>query len=216
VPTAHERRGSPPAVRSVHAGRGSAPAVPAFARTLAALAAFGALLGLGASVSLPGCGTDATGVEACRDIETARCKAAAACGYTADQVTVCTEFYRDQCLHGLENSGYEPSASEVEACVAAVNQVRACAEGGKATMTDCPEAALVPGADASVTPCAILTDKAHLLAACAFASAPPDAGTPADGGDGSGGAGGAGGAGGGTTTTSTTAGTGGAGGSGGS
>jgi hypothetical protein len=169
--------------------------VPSYPHTLAALAALGALLGVAASLSLPACGTDAAGVEACREIETARCEAAAACGYTAEQITICKDFYKDQCLHGIENAGYEPSTSDIEACVAAVNQVRACAERGAGTMVDCPEAALLPGSDASLTPCVILTDKVHLLTACAFVSAPTDAGTPTtDGGDG--GAGGAGGQGG--------------------
>lgn len=191
--------------------------MPSYAQTLAALAAAGALLGSAASLSLPGCGTDASGVEACRQIETARCEAAAACGYTSEQVTLCKEFYRDQCLHGIENADYEPSASDVEGCIAAVNQVRACAERGVGTMVDCPEAPLTPGSAASLTPCAILTDKAHLLAACAFVSTPADAGTPGtDGGGGAGGSGGSGGHGGsgGAATTIATTGTGGAGGAG--
>lgn len=178
----------------------------------------GALAGLGAGAIVPGCGTDAKGVDACRRIETARCEAAVACGYTADQITTCKDFYRDQCLHGLQNP-QEPSTTDVDACVAAIGQARVCAERQAASMAECAEAPLAPGADASaLTPCAIITDQAHQLAACAFVVMPTDAGAGTDGGgtDGAGSTGdGAGGTGGGAGGTSGGApGTGGAGGAG--
>jgi hypothetical protein len=169
--------------------------VPWRLRDLAALAAAGALAALVPAVAAPGCGTDAAGIDACRQIETARCEAAAACGYTEAQVKTCIEFYRDQCLHGLENTSREPSTAEIDACVAAVQQVRACAERQAAAMADCPEAPLIPGANSAIAPCGILTDQVHLLAACAFVTKPVDTG--AGGSAGSAGGGGAGGDGGG-------------------
>jgi hypothetical protein len=184
--------------------------VPWRPRDLAALAVAGALAALVPAVAAPGCGTDAVGIDACRQIETARCEAAAACGYTEAQVKTCIEFYRDQCLHGLENTTREPSTAEIDACVAAVKQVRACAERQAATMADCPEAPLAPGADSAIAPCGILTDQVHLLAACTFVTKPVDTG--AGGSSGSAGGGGNGGGGGGGNGGS---GNGGAGGNGG-
>jgi len=152
-------------------------------RSIALLTAVGALAGLGAGAIVPGCGTDAVGVDACRRIETARCEAAVACGYTADQVTTCKDFYRDQCLHGLQNNEWEPSTADVDACVAAIGQVRVCAERQAASMAECAEAPLAPGVDGSaLTPCAILTDQAHRLDKCDFVVMPADAGPGTDGG----------------------------------
>jgi hypothetical protein len=69
----------------------------------------------------PGCGTDATGVEACRTIETVRCQEAAGCGikldtpvHVGDDVQACIRFYHDACLHGLESG--DPGPAKVTAC----------------------------------------------------------------------------------------------------
>ncbi len=129
------------------------------------------------------CGSDAVGVEACRSIETARCEAATACGFTDEKVQSCTLFYRDQCLHGIENADAGPPATEVvDACIAAVDATAACAKAGAKTLDGCAGAKLLATADPTLTPCKVLLEKVDLLAACAFATAPPapDAGVTPD------------------------------------
>jgi hypothetical protein len=82
-----------------------------------------------------GCGTDAVGVQACRQIQEARCQQAPACGIAlqppyhgnGSDVDACIRFYNDQCLHGLA-SGADPGQIAVNKCVAAIN--RAPAAGG--------------------------------------------------------------------------------------
>lgn len=71
------------------------------------------------------CGSDATGIDACRQIETARCQAAPACGINlstppavSDNVDGCISFYKDACLHGLEVS--DPGTPAVSACIKAI------------------------------------------------------------------------------------------------
>lgn len=85
-----------------------------------ALAAFAPLLA-------GGCGTDAYGVGDCKQIEEARCRAAAKCpeiplgniNYTSGSaVDACIRFYDVACLHGLEVP--DPGAPSVAACVAAI------------------------------------------------------------------------------------------------
>ena len=128
------------------------------------------------------CGSDAVGVDACRSIETARCEAAPACGFTAEQVQSCTLFYRDECLHGIENADAgAPAQDVVDGCIAAVNATAACATAGAKSIEGCAGAKLLSTADPTLTPCKVLLEKVDLLAACAFATAPPmpDAGTDA-------------------------------------
>ncbi|WP_437664106.1 hypothetical protein [Sorangium sp. So ce1182] len=204
-------------------------AVLSAARRSSAPWAAAALLGLGAVIlAAQSCGSDAVGVDACRQIERARCEAAAVCpewvGTAAadEQVKTCVEFYWDHCLHGIEkarittNAGVvqaapEPTDAEVQACIAAIGAARDCASSKVASIAECPAAPPAEGEDASVSPCVVITQKAHVLEACAFVVQPAEApdGGGADGdGAGGGGAGGSGGAGG--------TGSGGAGGSGGS
>lgn len=161
-------------------------------------------LGLGAAVApalLPlGCGPEAVGVESCRKIESARCDAAAACGFDEGKIADCKLLYADQCLHGMENSAYRPTETDTEACIAAVTEAGNCAANGVTKMSACPAAPLIPGL-LDRSPCDIVLVRAHELAACNFAEAEPDAGTVTDsgtGGTGTGGAGGTGGTGGGT------------------
>ncbi len=75
-----------------------------------------------------GCGTKAVGIADCREIEEARCEAAAHCGeqIPVDDVEACKRFYRDQCLHGLVTEK-DPSSSAVRACVTAIAQAGECA-----------------------------------------------------------------------------------------
>jgi hypothetical protein len=107
------------------------------------------------------CGSDATGIDACRQIETARCQAAAACGIdlgtppaVSDSVDGCISFYKDACLHGLEVS--DPGTPAVAACIKAIEDVDA---GSHCLTVKFPQTApdcswLTPppaGSDASVT-----------------------------------------------------------------
>ncbi len=120
------------------------------------------------------CGSDAVGVDACRTIETARCNAATACGFADDKVQSCTLFYRDQCLDGVENADAgTPVTATIDACVAAVNATATCAKAGAKTIQGCAGAALIAGADTTLTPCVVLQEKVDLLAACNFASLVP-------------------------------------------
>lgn len=93
------------------------------ASLLATLPAFALLVGLVGSTA---CGTDAVGVDACREIEAARCKRAAECGLpldsprpATDPAAACERFYVDACLHGIQ-SGVEPTVPQRKACVDAV------------------------------------------------------------------------------------------------
>lgn len=71
------------------------------------------------------CGTDATGIETCRKVETARCEAAPACNvslasppHPSGDVQGCIDFYHDACLHGLEVD--DPGGPSADACVKAI------------------------------------------------------------------------------------------------
>ncbi|WP_437603517.1 hypothetical protein [Sorangium sp. So ce590] len=198
----------------------SALAVLSAARRSSATWAVAGVLGLGAvTLATQSCGNDAVGVDACRQIEAARCEAAAACpewvgSADADErVKTCVEFYWDQCLHGIENDGTggdnraaaEPTDGQVKACVDAVGAARKCAGDKVASMAECPAAPLAEGVDGAISPCEVITEKAHELAACAFVVAP----TGGSGGAGEGGGGSASGTGGASGTSG--AGTGGAG-----
>jgi hypothetical protein len=102
--------------------------------------ALGAVLG-GALAPALACGTDAVGVDACKQVEAARCRAATACGvaleppYTTSGTDVdeCIRFYDVACLHGLA-SGSDPGAAAVNACVAAING-HPCNAGGPNLVT---------------------------------------------------------------------------------
>jgi hypothetical protein len=90
-------------------------------RVLAALA----LLGVGV-VAANGCGTGAVDVDACKQIEGARCRQAPACGialqppYSTNDgdVDACIRFYDVACLKGLAVN--DPGPAAVNACVAAI------------------------------------------------------------------------------------------------
>jgi hypothetical protein len=157
---------------------------------LLALAWLPVLAGAGLPFALApaGCGTDAVGIEACRQIQTARCNALQQCvfdvetkeRYSADQAKACTDFYRDQCLVGIENDTKEPTDATIKGCVAAVNAVSECAKQGVATLSDCGVALVEPADATKFAPCDIITSGAELLSACAFVVRPADAGTPID------------------------------------
>jgi len=84
-------------------------------------------LALAALSSIAACGTDAVGVETCRQIEQARCQQAPACGIALDtpnhvsgsDVSACIRYYDDACLHGLAN-GSDPGPHQTGLCVSAI------------------------------------------------------------------------------------------------
>ena len=147
-----------------------------------------------------GCGTDAVGVDACRQIETARCQAAPACTgdedtfaiRTEEQVRNCITLYKDHCLHGIENvEDGEPDQGDVDRCVAAIEATAACKKNGIGTMAECGDVVYV-GGDAAATPCQVLHNP-ETLEACVFILAKGEDGdtTSATSTSGSGGGGGA-------------------------
>ena len=101
----------------------------------AGLAAFAAV-SLFLLAGNPGCGTDAKGVDDCREIERARCDAAYACGQVSD-LDQCRRFYRDHCLHGLAVT--PPPHGRVEACVSTIQKASACVKraGAGVSLADC-------------------------------------------------------------------------------
>ncbi len=150
-----------------------------YLRSLSAalLSAFGSF----SLVTASGCGTAAVGIDDCRDIEKARCRASKACG-TVDDVPACERYVRDHCLHGL--AGKPPGATAVAACTSVIEAAGRCAE-------DDPEIALAdcePGVTASGrglrTACDVVA-RPERTRECAFLAELPD-----DDDDGSGGAGG--------------------------
>jgi hypothetical protein len=79
-----------------------------------------------AGAALGACGNDAVGVDACKQIESARCRQAPACGISLEppfhtaggDVDGCIRAYQTACLHGLAVGN--PGSSAVNACVAAI------------------------------------------------------------------------------------------------
>lgn len=153
-------------------------------RTLILLAA---IPSVGLAVA-PGCGTNAVGVEACRDIERARCRAGQGCdALDIEDVAACERFYRDQCLHGLAVKE-APSKRLVKSCVAAIEQAGACVTTDPTQPLDaCPGEDLASGFDATriSSVCDAIVSPERLVA-CSFlleGDAPPTTGgTPGTGG----------------------------------
>lgn len=126
-----------------------------------------------ALVSAEGCGTDAKGVDDCRDIEEARCAAAKNCGTVTD-VDECQRFYRDQCLHGLAVS--LPTSMQLKACVATINGAGMCAMGDAATnLRDC-DPSVTGSAPGAKTACDLVANP-ELASECSFLAPDADAGT---------------------------------------
>jgi len=144
------------------------PSFQVFRRTRGVFVAALSALGSFALASSPGCGTDAHGVEDCREIETARCAAAVPCGIVTDQPR-CENYYRDHCLHGLP--GNQPQQATVDLCVNAINLLGACAKrtGAATELKDCESG--IETHDAT-TACEVIQfpEKAY---ACSFLSATP-------------------------------------------
>ncbi len=186
-------------------------------RLLGRLLLVAAVAALPAAIALASCGTDAEGIDACRQIEETRCDLAPTCSPGFD-VQSCILFYRDECLVGLQNNtiGEPDEATVIQPCITALDEVAACASGaGSVDGGDggCPGLGILVEMDAScpapdggtieITPCNVLLNCPQVLYACAFVAGVPsaDAGDGGDGGDASFGVGGGTGV---TATTSTT------------
>jgi hypothetical protein len=147
-----------------------------------------AFAALPVALAVASCGTDAVGVDACRQIEDARCTLAAQCspGFDSDR---CQRFYRDACLAGIQNpdagAGFDPNML-AQPCVDAINALGPClADGG----AGCTPPQLVPDPTCPggnpMNACDILMKCPEVLTYCSFIAAPPtlEAGTATDSGD---------------------------------
>ncbi len=120
------------------------------------------------------CGTSALGVDDCRQIEQARCRAEASCVDSngtplIEDVPACERYYRDHCLHGLAVK--PPANASVSACVKVIEAAGHCAQGDPAiALKDCTNVTTVqPGLTHA---CDVVTHP-ELATECAFLS--PDA-----------------------------------------
>lgn len=132
-------------------------------------------------VTASGCGTNAIGVDDCRDIEQARCEASVPCGFV-DDVKACRRYYRDHCLHGLLT---KPSAGAVAECVRVIDAAGQCASAdAEAGLSDCDPA--VTEANGKLRSACDVVAHPEFASECAFLlDEPPDTGTggqPATGG----------------------------------
>lgn len=119
-----------------------------------------------------GCGSDAVAVEACRDIEQARCEAGRHCGLV-DDVDRCKRFYRDHCLHGLKTDK-TPGDPQVDECVAAIKLAGKCASEGVELLAECTD--WKSGTELT-TPCDVVRTP-EKIELCDFLGATVDAGRP--------------------------------------
>lgn len=151
---------------------------------------------IGSGFGLPACDTGAVGVDSCRNIEYARCEAAAQCPdmFALKSVDACKRFYRDHCLHGLP-LGSDPGPGIVNPCVTAINALGSCASQNEGTLgAQCDQRYKQPytGTD---TVCELIQNPQD-IPACSFlvSSSSADASVSAGGAAGTGGAAGSGGA----------------------
>ena len=91
------------------------------------IATLSVVSGLAGAIGGAACGTDAVGIDACCEIEAARCRRAVECGLpldyprpAGDPTAACERFYLDACLHGIQ-SGVEPTLPQRKSCVDAVS-----------------------------------------------------------------------------------------------
>lgn len=153
--------------------------------------------------AIASCGTDAQNIDACKQIEGARCEVAPSCSAGFD-VDACKRFYNEACLVGTGNVDAGDVSALVGPCVAAL---KACAAPDAGAALGCPGQAFAAG-DAGITctdsdgrtieptACNILMHCPETLAACAWvqkpASTDTDAGAEAGADAGTGGSGGGG------------------------
>jgi hypothetical protein len=98
-------------------------------------------------VTASSCGTSAVGVDECRDIEQARCRANAYCldargNPLIEDVPACERYYRDHCLHGL--AAKPPAGASVAACLDVIEAAGRCAKSDPEAALDCTETASSP------------------------------------------------------------------------
>ena len=124
-------------------------------------------------VSAAGCGTDAQGVDDCREIEQTRCAAAKNCGIVSD-VESCQRYYRDQCLHGLPVPS--PGSVKLKACVDVIRAAGTCAQtvGVDAELAQC-KPPLASSAPELRTACDLVKEP-EKTAECSFLTPGADAG----------------------------------------
>ena len=135
-----------------------------------------------------GCTTDAVGIDACRDIETARCEAAQYCGRIED-VEACQRFYRDHCLHGLAEGVEVPADDSVGDCVATIQKAGECAKNDPfATLESC-DPPVTTNSNGATRACHIVLFP-EWSAECSFLGKRGDLPPLGDGGPGGGGQGG--------------------------
>ena len=135
---------------------------------------------LWACVGLAACATDAVGVDACRQIEYARCDAASHCPGTFGTINsaTCRRFYRDHCLHGL--AGQDPGVAKVRACVQAIEALGECvsSNGEAVDYSECDNVGPENPNSKTVSACGLLAEP-ESLSECSFlnpAAAGSDAG----------------------------------------
>ncbi|HYQ29243.1 MAG TPA: hypothetical protein VER04_18555 [Polyangiaceae bacterium] len=126
-------------------------------------------------VSAAGCGTEAQGVDDCREIEQTRCAAAKNCGIVSD-VEACQRYYRDQCLHGLPVP--PPGSGHLKACVDVIRAAGVCAQSGgvDTELGDCDDLALSNNASELKTACDLVREP-EKTQECSFLTPGADAGT---------------------------------------
>jgi|SRR4051812_36044707 hypothetical protein len=129
------------------------------------------------------CGTSAVGVDDCRDIEQARCRAGASCldskGHPLiDDVPACERYYRDHCLHGLLTK--PPSRASVSACVEVIEGAGRCASADPdSALVDCAET--VPAPQRNLTRACDVFAHPELATECAFLTDEPNDGAAGQG-----------------------------------
>jgi hypothetical protein len=125
-------------------------------------------------VTASSCGTSAVGVDDCRDIEQARCRASTVCldadgAPLIEDVGACERYYRDHCLHGL--AAKPPAGASVSACVQVIDAAGQCAQSDPAsTLADCPVTDRRPGLTRA---CDVVTHPERTTE-CAFLLDTPD------------------------------------------
>jgi len=124
-------------------------------------------------VTASGCGTAAVGVDDCREIEQARCRAGAPCGIIED-VGACERYYRDHCLHGLVTK--PPAGASVSACVQVIEAAGRCAQDDPTTKLSSCDPVVTDAHPGLSRACDVVTHP-ELASECAFLlDTPPDTG----------------------------------------
>jgi hypothetical protein len=135
-------------------------------------------------VSASGCGTSAMGIDDCRDIQQARCRAGRACGIV-DDVPACERYYRDHCLHGL--AATPPAGASVAACVDVIEAAGRCASADpESRLVDCNENEQVTDPLPGLSRACDVVKHPELATECAFLTdVPADEGSAGQGAGGS-------------------------------